>query len=94
MLLSRVLVVAGALFLVTPVSASPNKHAASSSTIIEFSHLIDEAQAERLEPLIDQFNSQQKDVVVKLVRRVEGEAPKQINLVNKKEYARYMRSKA
>ena len=51
-------------------------------------------QAERLEPLVESFNSQHKDVQVRLVRRVEGDAPRQLNLVTRDEHARFMASKA
>ena len=69
-----------------PVPVSPVK--------IEFSHLLDEERAERLEPLIERFNSQQKDAHVTLVRRVSGEAPKQLNLVTPDEQARFAAHKA
>lgn len=36
---------------------------------IELSHLLDEERAERLGPLIERFNSQQKEAHVTLVRR-------------------------
>ena len=60
---------------------------------IELSHQLDEERASRLEPLIEAFNSQNKDVQVSLVRRVEGEAPKQLNLVNREDHARLVASK-
>lgn len=61
---------------------------------IELSHRLGEQQAERVEALIEHFNSQQKDVHIRLVRRVEGEAPKQINLVTREEYSRFVADKA
>lgn len=56
---------------------------------IEFSHQLDEERAERLEKLVDRFNTQQSDVTLKLLRRVEGDAPKHINLVTRDEQARF-----
>ena len=47
-------------------------HAVPAPVQIQLSHQLDEERAERLEPLIEQFNSQQKDVQLSLVRRVEG----------------------
>ena len=92
--LSRVLSAVGALVLAFPVVASAGARPVPSPALIEFSHSLDEERAERLEPLVEQFNSRQKDVVVKLVRRVEGEAPKQINLVTPEEYSRFLAHKA
>ena len=62
--------------------------------MIEFSHSLDEESAERIEPTIERFNATQKDVQIKLVRRVEGDAPKAINLVTSQEYDRFMDNKA
>ena len=94
MLFSRFLLIAGAAVLSAPALAAPAQPSSVSPARIEFSHLLDEARAERLAPLIDQFNAQNKDVVVTLVRRVEGGPPKQINLVTREEHARFMASKA
>ena len=76
----------------TQVAAAPAP-AASGVARIELSHQLDEERASRLEPLIEAFNSQNKDVQVSLVRRVEGEAPKQLNLVNREDHARLVASK-
>ncbi len=61
---------------------------------IELSHRLDEERAERLEPLVDRFNALQKDVRIKLVRRAEGAAPRQLNLVTRDEFARFMGNQA
>lgn len=91
---SRILVAAGVLFVAAPLIAAPAPAPVAGPVRIELSHRLDEERAERLEPLIEHFNSQQKDVQVSLVRRVEGGAPKQINLVTREEYARFAASKA
>ncbi|MBP8867694.1 MAG: extracellular solute-binding protein [Propionivibrio sp.] len=57
-------------------------------------HQLDEESAERLEPLIEQFNSQNKEVQISLARRVAGEAPKHINLVTTEEQLRFTDNKA
>ncbi|MBS1228495.1 MAG: extracellular solute-binding protein family 1 [Proteobacteria bacterium] len=67
---------------------------APSPVQIELSHQLDEVRVERLEPLLKAFNDQQKDVHLTLVRRAEGDAPKQINLVTPEEYSRFVASKA
>jgi sn-glycerol 3-phosphate transport system substrate-binding protein len=72
----------------------PAAKAAAGPVVLELSHQLDEVQAERLEPFIENFNRQSKDVRVKLVRRVEGDAPKQLNLVTNEEYARFLLRKA
>lgn len=82
-----------------PARSAAAKPAASKATPagpvdIELSHLLDEERAERLEPLIENFNKQHKDVRIKLVRRVEGEPAKQINLVTREEHSRFMANKA
>ncbi len=69
-----------------PVPAAP--------TTIELAHRLDEERAERLEPLIEHFNGQQRFVHIRLVRRVDGEAPKQINLVTREEQAHFVANKA
>jgi sn-glycerol 3-phosphate transport system substrate-binding protein len=72
-----------------PAAAAP-----ATPTTIELSHRLDEERAERLEPLVEQFNAEQKLVHVKLVRRVEGEAPKEMNLVTPEEQANFVAHKA
>jgi sn-glycerol 3-phosphate transport system substrate-binding protein len=80
------------------LSAAPKKPAApqpvAEPVMLELSHQLDEIQAERLAPFIENFNKKNKDVQVKLVRRVEGDAPKQLNLVTNEEYARFVARKA
>jgi sn-glycerol 3-phosphate transport system substrate-binding protein len=85
---SGILTIAGGLF------AATLAHAVPAPVKIELTHQLDEERAERLEPLIAQFNNQQKDVQVSLVRRVEGEAPKALNLVTREEYSRFVAGKA
>ena len=63
-------------------------------TQIDFSHQLDEALAERLETLVERFNGQQKDYQLRLVRRVEGEAPADLNLVTREEQARFVANRA
>ncbi len=100
----RILIAAAGLLLAASAPAAPARPAPAKPTAakpapttpvhIELAHLLDEERAERLEPLIETFNDQQKDVRVTLVRRVEGAPAKQINLVTREEYARFMASKA
>lgn len=89
---SRVFMLLAGALAATQVAAAPAP-AASGVARIELSHQLDEERASRLEPLIEAFNSQNKDVQVSLVRRVEGEAPKQLNLVNREDHARLVASK-
>ncbi len=89
---SRVFMLLAGVLAATQVAAAPAP-AASGVARIELSHQLDEERASRLEPLIEAFNSQNKDVQVSLVRRVEGEAPKQLNLVNREDHARLVASK-
>ncbi len=94
----RIILAAGLLVAMAPVLAASPKHApaakVSTPAVIELSHRLDEARAERLEPLIEHFNTTHKDVIIKLVRRVEGEAPKPLSLVTRDEHARFMGNKA
>ncbi|MDR3298816.1 MAG: extracellular solute-binding protein [Candidatus Accumulibacter sp.] len=80
--------------LALPVLASAAAKPALVPVLIELSHRLDEVQAERLEPFIENFNRQSKDVLVKMVRRADGDAPKQLNLVTNEEYARFLAKKA
>lgn len=91
MLLSRIFMAAGSVALAASAIAAP---APATPVSIELSHQLDEVRAERLEPLIENFNKQQKDVEIKLVRRAEGADPKQLNLVTREEYARFAANKA
>lgn len=92
MLYSRILMAVGGFILAAPVAvfAVP----AATPVQIELSHRLDEVRAERLLPLIDSFNKQNKDVQVTLVRRGESDAPKQLNLVTREEYSRFVANKA
>ena len=68
--------------------------ALAAPTDIELSHQLDEERAERLEKLIERFNTGQKDYQVKLVRRVQGDAPKDLNLVTREEQAKFVAGRA
>ena len=93
--LSRFSVLAGGLALALPLWAAPVAAAKPAEPVaIELSHHLDEVQAERLEPLIEKFNKQNKDVQVTLVRRADGDAPRQINLVTREEYAQFLENRA
>lgn len=85
---SAVLTLAGGLIV------APLAHSVPAPVAIELAHQLDEERAERLEPLIAQFNSQHKDVQLTLVRRVDGDAPKALNLVTREEYSRFVAGKA
>ena len=89
---SKILMVACGMALSFSLQASPAANA--GLVTIELSHHLDEVQAERLGPLVENFNKQNKGVEVKLARRVEGDAPRQINLVTRDEYSRFMDNKA
>ena len=94
---SRIFIVMAGFVLASSATAAPASAApaqAASPVQIEFSHQLDEERAARLEPLIDRFNGQQKEVQVRIVRRVEGDAPKQINLVTREDYSRFVANKA
>ncbi len=90
MLYSRILMAASGIVLAAPVLAVP----AATPVKLELSHRLDEVRAERLLPLIDSFNKENKDVQVTLVRRAEGDAPKQLNLVTREEYSRFVAKKS
>ena len=98
MKLFKIVMIIASLFAINSANAAPQRAVLPSKVktpvIIEFSHALDEIRAERVEPLIEQFNAQQKEVQVKLVRRVEGEAPKQLNLATREEHARFISQRA
>ena len=73
---------------------APKPAPATGPVTLQLSHQIDEIQAERLEQLVEGFNAKNKDVQVKMVRRAEGDIPKQLNLVTNEEYARFLNNKA
>lgn len=89
MRLLRILPAAMALALAAPVSVT----ATAAPTEIDLSHQLDEERAEHLEKLVERFNTGQKDYQVKLVRRVQGDAPKALNLVTREEQAKFMVSR-
>lgn len=91
---SRICILLAGVFSAALVAAAPAPVAASGVAKIELSHQLDEERAARIEPLIEAFNAQNKDVHVALVRRVEGDAPKQLNLVNREDHARLVAGKA
>ena len=66
---------------------------AAAPTEIDLSHQLDEERAERVEKLVERFNSRQKDYQVKLVRRVQGDSPKDLYLVTREEQARFISAK-
>lgn len=78
------------LILAVPVLAAP----IPVRTEIEFSHQLDEERTERLEKLVDRFNSQQKDYQLKLVRRIGGDVPKHINLATRDDLAHFVAHRA
>lgn len=97
MLFPRIFMAVSGLILVTPVIAARAPKApkpVAAPVHIELSHQLDEERAARLEPMIERFNDQNKNVQIKMVRRVEGEAPKDINLVTREEYSRFVANKA
>jgi sn-glycerol 3-phosphate transport system substrate-binding protein len=97
---AKIAVLIGALALSVSAVAAPKSRAkpvvkpAAGPVVLELSHQLDEISAERLEPFIQNFNQRNKNVQVKIVRRAEGEAPKQLNLVTGEEYAHFLANKA
>ncbi len=99
MRLTKIIIAVSSLLLAVPAIAAKLQKpvtppAVAIPTQIELSHQLDEERAARLEPLIERFNTQQKNVQVKLVYRVEGDAPKDINLVTREDYSRFISNKA
>jgi sn-glycerol 3-phosphate transport system substrate-binding protein len=74
-------------------AASFSSLTAAAPTEIDLSHQLDEERAERVEKLVERFNSRQKDYQVKLVRRVQGDSPKDLYLVTREEQARFISAK-
>lgn len=91
---SRVFVAVSGLALAASAFAIPSSASPAGPIRVELAHHLDEEQAERIEPLIERFNSQNKDIQIALVRRIAGAAPKQLNLVTREEYSRFMTNKA
>ena len=87
-----------ALAFVLPVSAAPKAKpqvaVKAVMTEIEFSHQLDEARAERLEKVVERFNTQQKEARVTLIRHVMNDAPKEINLATRDDLARFIANRA
>lgn len=74
--------------------AAPKARPPAEPIVLQLSHQLDEIRAERLEPFIENFNKKHQEVQIKLVRRIEGDAPTQINLATSEEYARFLAGKA
>ena len=91
MRLCRVLMAGCGMVLATQAGAVP---VATGPVQLELSHRLDEERAERLEPLIEEFNKKQNDVRITLVRRGDTFDSKQLNLVTRDEYARLLENKA
>ena len=87
----KILAAAGGLLLAMPVLSVAVTN--PTPVQIELSHHLDEERAEKLEPLIEDFNKKQNDVRVTLVRRGETIDPKQLNLVTRDEYSRFLANK-
>ncbi|WP_291991571.1 extracellular solute-binding protein [Candidatus Accumulibacter sp. ACC003] len=95
MRLLKLLPSAVALALAAPLSLAAGAPAAAAAPIeIDFSHRLDEERGERLEKVVERFNSRQKDYQLKVVRRVDGDAPRTLNLVTREEQAQFMVAKA
>ena len=93
--LSRILAAVSGLAFTATAFAVPATAQPAGPVRVELSHHLDEEQAERMEPLIERFNSQNKDVQIALVRRAAGATPpKQLNLVTREEYSRFAANKA
>lgn len=93
--LSFLFMAMGGLILTAPAISAPTRASAPAAdpVQIELSQQLDEERAERLESLVERFNSQQKNVHLKTVRRIDGDAPKQINLVSFVDHARFITDK-
>ena len=76
-----------------PAKPGATAPAPAQPTQLFLGHQLSEESAERLEPLIEQFNSENKEFKITLARRVVGEAPKHINLVTPEEQARFIENK-
>jgi sn-glycerol 3-phosphate transport system substrate-binding protein len=67
---------------------------AAGPAVLQLSHQLGEVQAERLEAFVDNFNRQAKGARIDVVRRANGDAPSQLNLVTREEHARFLARKA
>lgn len=77
------------LFCAMPITAAPLAKQ-KAPTELTLSHQLDEARAEHLAQLVERFNAQQKDVQLKLVRRLADAAPTDMNLLTRGELARFL----
>ncbi len=89
MRLLKVLSASLALLLTAPISLA----AAAAPAELDLSHQLDEERAERLEKIVERFNGAQRDFQIKLSRRVQGDAPKDLNLVTREEQAKFVATK-
>ncbi len=64
--------------------------AVAAPLAIDLSHQLDEERAERVEKIVERFNSRQNDYKVQLVRRTQGDAPKHLNLATREEQAKFV----
>ncbi len=74
--------------------ATPIAYSAAAPLAIDLSHQLDEERAERVEKLVDRFNSRQNEYKVQLVRRTQGDAPKHLNLATREEQAKFVAARA
>ncbi|HRD87544.1 MAG TPA: extracellular solute-binding protein [Accumulibacter sp.] len=75
------------------LAVSMSSLAAAPAEIL-LSHQLDEERAERVEKVVERFNGSQKEYEVKLVRRVQGEPAKDLNLVTREEQGHFVAAKA
>ncbi|MQY50583.1 extracellular solute-binding protein [Rhodocyclus gracilis] len=73
---------------------TPRPVAPAVPTEIELSHQLDEAQAERLEPVVDRFNATQKEFHLHLVRSTEGASPTLLNLATREDLSHFVANRA
>jgi sn-glycerol 3-phosphate transport system substrate-binding protein len=76
------------------ILATPFAYAAATPLAIDLSHQLDEERAERIEKVVERFNSRQSDYKVQLVRRTQGDAPKHLNLATREEQAKFVAARA
>lgn len=66
----------------------------AAPTTIDLSHQLEEETAERVEKVVERFNARQQEYQVRLVRRVQGDPPKDLNLVSREDQARFVAAKS
>lgn len=76
------------------ILATPFAYSAATPLAIDLSHQLDEERAERVEKVVERFNSRQNDYKVQLVRRTQGDAPKHLNLATREEQAKFVAARA